>query len=206
MDGFSFNEFYQRNRRVVIWVILFLLLWLLRDFFGLVFLTFVLAIIAAPLAEYGERRLKLPHWLSLSLVYLMFLFVLASFVRFVVPSVTSEVNRMIGNLPETETRLIEVKNRLLDSYPTLRQPLNGYLRSALTDIGLPKGDIPLALFTFNVGVELGQLAFIGVVFGVMTLAKRIRLASVVDHRALPAATYTIGILAAFWFFERLAGF
>ena len=34
MAAFSFNEFYQRNRRVVIWVILFLLLWALRDFFA----------------------------------------------------------------------------------------------------------------------------------------------------------------------------
>jgi hydrogenase/urease accessory protein HupE len=85
--------------------------------------------------------------------------------------------------------------------------LHGFgFASALTDIGLPKGDIPLALFTFNLGVELGQLAFIGVVFSVLTLAKRIRLASVIGHRALPAATYVIGILAAFWFFERLAGF
>jgi predicted PurR-regulated permease PerM len=133
MAAFSFNEFYQRNRRVVIWVILFLLLWLLRDFFGLVFLSFVIAIVAAPIAELGTRRLKLPHWLALSIVYLLFLLVLASFVRFVVPSVASEVNRMIGNLPTTEQRLIEVKNRLVDRYPTLRQPLNGYLRSALPD-------------------------------------------------------------------------
>ena len=133
MAAFSFNEFYQRNRRVVIWVILFLLLWLLRDFFGVVFLAFVLAIIAAPFTEFGTRRLRMPHWLSLSLVYLLFLVVLASFVRFVVPSVASEVNRLIVNLPATETRLIEVKNRLLDRYPTLRQPLNGYMRSALPD-------------------------------------------------------------------------
>ena len=127
MATFSFNEFYQRNRRLVIWVILFVLLWLLRDFFGLVFLSFVLAIIAAPIAEFGTRRLRLPHWLALSIVYLLFLLVLASFVRFVVPSVASEVNRMIGNLPTTELRLIEAKNRLVDRYPTLRQPLNGYL-------------------------------------------------------------------------------
>jgi hydrogenase/urease accessory protein HupE len=85
--------------------------------------------------------------------------------------------------------------------------LHGFgFASALTDIGLPKGDIPLALFTFNLGVELGQLAFIGVVFSVLTLAKRIRLASVIGQRALPAATYMIGILGAFWFIERLAGF
>lgn len=133
MTTFSVNEFYQRNRRVVIWAILFGLLWLLRDFFGLVFLSFVLAIIAMPLAEFGERRLRLPHWLALALVYLLFLVLLASFVRFVVPSVASEANRMIGNLPETKHRLIEVKNRLVDQYPTLRQPLGGYLASALED-------------------------------------------------------------------------
>ena len=101
MSAFSLQEFYQRNRRVVIWVILFALLWLLRDFFGVVFLTFVIAIIATPLAGFGVRRLKMPHWLALSLVYVMFLLVLASFVRFVVPSVASEVNRMLENLPST---------------------------------------------------------------------------------------------------------
>ena len=47
VSAFSVNEFYQRNRRVVIWVILFGLLWLLRDFFAVVFLSFVLAIVAA---------------------------------------------------------------------------------------------------------------------------------------------------------------
>jgi predicted PurR-regulated permease PerM len=133
VSTFSLNEFYQRNRRVVIWVILFGLLWLLRDFFSVVFLTFVLAIIAAPLAELARRRAKMPQWLSLALVYVLFLVILSSFVRFVVPSVATEVNRLIGNLPLIEIRLIESKNRLVDQYPTLRQPLTGFLRSALAD-------------------------------------------------------------------------
>jgi len=63
----------------------------------------------------------------------LFLIVLASFVRFVVPSVASELNRMIGNLPATERTLIETKNRLVARYPTLREPINGFLRSALAD-------------------------------------------------------------------------
>ena len=133
MSTFSVNEFYQRNRRFVIWAVLFGLLWLARDFFALVFLTFVVAIIAAPLAEFGARRIRLPHWLALAIVYLLFLVVLASFVRFVVPSVGAELNRMIGNLPTTERRLIEIKNGVVERYPTLREPLAGYMRSALTD-------------------------------------------------------------------------
>lgn len=133
MSAFSVNEFYQRNRRLVIWVILFGLLWLLRDFFALVFLTFVLATFAAPLAAFGRRRMRLPHWAALSLVYLVFVVVLASFVRFVAPSVASELNRMVENLPTTEARLLEAKNRLINRYPTFRQPLGGFLASALDD-------------------------------------------------------------------------
>ena len=158
MAAFSFNEFYQRNRRVVIWVILFLLLWALRDFFAIVFLTFVLAIIAAPLAEIGQRRLRLPHWASVTVVYVFFLIVLATFVRFVVPSVASELNRMIENLPQTEASLIETKNRLVRSYPTLREPLNGYVRSALADERRAMVDELLSSERARLGITDAQVA------------------------------------------------
>jgi len=85
--------------------------------------------------------------------------------------------------------------------------LHGFgFASALTEGGLPPGDVPLALFAFNVGVEAGQLAFIAVVLSVLAVAERMQLPAVVGRYALPVATYTIGILAAFWFFERLARF
>lgn len=85
--------------------------------------------------------------------------------------------------------------------------LHGFgFAGALTDIGLPQRDIPLALFTFNVGVEIGQLAFIGAVLGVIALTKRIKVTPIFSRYAMPAATYTIGALAAFWFIERLAAF
>jgi hypothetical protein len=85
--------------------------------------------------------------------------------------------------------------------------LHGFgFASALTEIGLPRGDIPLALFAFNVGVEIGQLIFISVVMGGLACAKWIGVPPLVQRRALPIATYAIGILAAFWFIERLAGF
>ncbi len=158
MAAFSFNEFYQRNRRVVIWVILFLLLWALRDFFAVVFLTFVLAIIAAPLAEIGMRRLRLPHWAAVTLVYLTFLGVLGSFVAFVVPSVVAQLNITIQNLPSTEAAVIETKNRLVQSYPALREPINGFLRSALADDRLDVVDLELDYERQRLGLTEAQLA------------------------------------------------
>jgi len=133
VSTFSLNEFYQRNRRFVIWVILVLLLWLLRDFFAVVFLAFVLAIVAAPIADFAMRRLRLPHWASVTVVYMIFLIVLFSVVSFVVPSVANEVRRMIENLPATEATLIETKDSVVRRYPALREPINGLLRSALAD-------------------------------------------------------------------------
>ena len=158
MAAFSFNEFYQRNRRVVIWVILFLLLWALRDFFAIVFLTFVLAIVAAPLAEIGQRRLRLPHWASVTVVYVFFLVVLATFVRFVVPSVASELGRTIDNLPQTEASVIDLKNRVVRSYPTLREPINGYVRSALAEDRLALVERELEAERNRLGITESALA------------------------------------------------
>ena len=56
------------------------------------------------------------------------------------------------------------------------------------------------------GVELGQLAFIAVVLGVIALARRLPLPGLVERYALTATTYALGGLAAFWFVERVAGF
>ena len=77
---------------------------------------------------------------------------------------------------------------------------------ALAEIGLPRGDVPLALFAFNVGVELGQLAFIAAVLGLYGLAKRVERTAPLGAWVRPAAPYAIGILASFWFFQRLASF
>lgn len=67
-------------------------------------------------------------------------------------------------------------------------------------------DIPLALFAFNVGVELGQLAFIAAVLSALAAAKRLPLPTAITRNAPRAATFVIGSLAAFWFIERVAGF
>jgi hydrogenase/urease accessory protein HupE len=85
--------------------------------------------------------------------------------------------------------------------------LHGFgFASALTEIGLPQGDIPLALFAFNVGVEVGQLLFIAAVLGALRLGKWIKFPVFVERPAKLVTTYAIGIMAAYWFIERLAGF
>ena len=75
---------------------------------------------------------------------------------------------------------------------------------ALSEVGLPQHAIPIALLFFNVGVELGQLAFVFVVLGVLAGARR--LAPRVPAWGWRAAPYAIGSVAMFWVIERVAGF
>ncbi|MFO1393806.1 MAG: HupE/UreJ family protein [Steroidobacteraceae bacterium] len=81
--------------------------------------------------------------------------------------------------------------------------LHGFgFASALTSAGLPPQDVPIALASFNVGVEIGQLAFVGLV---LALERSFRILEVHWPRwvqALPG--YTVGVLGAFWTIQRVA--
>ena len=73
---------------------------------------------------------------------------------------------------------------------------------ALAEVGLPTAEIPLALFSFNVGIELGQLAFVGAVLLVIAALRRLPIAWPQWAKAVPA--YGIGTMATLWFLERAA--
>jgi hypothetical protein len=73
---------------------------------------------------------------------------------------------------------------------------------ALAEIGLPQGDIPLALLSFNLGIEAGQIVFVAAVLAARAAAALLSLRPPARAALVPA--YVIGSLAAFWFFERLA--
>jgi hypothetical protein len=86
----------------------------------------------------------------------------------------------------------------------------GFAR-ALLEVGLPAGDVPLALLAFNIGVEIGQLMFIAVVLLAGVLLRRLyprlmTLACAPGGPGLRATGYAVGTLAAFWVIERVAAF
>jgi predicted PurR-regulated permease PerM len=129
--AFSLDRFYQVNRRALIWLILLGLLWLLSDFFALVFLTFVVAFTALSAVRLLQTHLRIPYTLSLIGVYLALLLGLAVFVSLIVPNVVRETNRFAGNIGEIQQTLIRVKTGFLEQYPGWRRPFIAYLRSVV---------------------------------------------------------------------------
>ncbi|UCC57193.1 MAG: HupE/UreJ family protein [Gammaproteobacteria bacterium] len=75
---------------------------------------------------------------------------------------------------------------------------------ALSEIGVPQHEVPLALFMFNVGVETGQLLFIAAVLSLIALLKRLPLTA--PHGAWRLLPYSIGGVAAYWTIDRVMSF
>ncbi len=83
--------------------------------------------------------------------------------------------------------------------------LHGFgFAGALIEVGLPESAIPLALLFFNLGVEMGQIAFVLAVLATTAVARRYLRTRQSSIRF--AAAYGIGTVAAFWSIERIAAF
>jgi hydrogenase/urease accessory protein HupE len=83
--------------------------------------------------------------------------------------------------------------------------LHGFgFAGALSEIGLPAGHIPVALLFFNVGVEVGQLLFVGAVLSFVALVRLRR--RPLRHWAGLVPPYLIGSVAMFWVIQRVSVF
>jgi len=72
--------------------------------------------------------------------------------------------------------------------------------SVLFDAGLPSEEIPIALLGFNLGLEIGQLGVIAIVWAGYAVVRSAIPQRWRENRTVPA--YVIGSLAAFWVIER----
>jgi hydrogenase/urease accessory protein HupE len=173
--------------------------------FGIDHLLFVLALI---IITSGLRKIiktitafTLAHSITLSLAVL-------GFVNFPGPPVEAVIALSIVFLAMEIIKNQKGKQTLTSRKPWLVAFTFGLLHGlgfagALADVGLPQTETPLALAFFNVGVELGQIAFVLVVALVMSLSARKKTWSIALQK-VPA--YAIGSVAAFWLIERIAGF
>jgi hypothetical protein len=80
--------------------------------------------------------------------------------------------------------------------------LHGFgFASALTSAGLSRAELPIALLSFNVGVEIGQLRFVPLI---LLLERAFRILEIRwPHWVQVVPGYTVGSLGAFWTAQRI---
>ena len=108
------------------------------------------------------------------------------------------------------------RQTLTHRFPLLATGLFGLLHgfgfaSVLREVGLPPTELPTALLFFNVGVEIGQIVFVVVIYaaglGWQAAMRRSRFGRrgfmVEGSPAATATAYAVGAIASFWTIERL---
>jgi len=172
---------------------------------GIDHLLFVLALIIITSGKW--RILKtitaftLAHSITLSLAAL-------GYVNFPTPPVEAVIALSIVFLAVEIIKNLNGEKTLTSQKPWLVAFTFGLLHGfgfagALANIGLPQQDIPWALAFFNVGVEIGQIAFVLVVLVFIKLLSYKKNWPIFVKK-IPA--YAIGSMAAFWLIERVVRF
>ncbi len=127
------------------------------------------------------------------------------------PPVEAAIALSIVLVAAEAARMQGGKVSLTARYPWLVAFVFGLLHGfgfagGLLEIGLPQTDVPLALFTFNLGVEIGQLVFVTGVFAALTLASRAKWIAPGATASRISIGYGVGALATFWVIDRLTAF
>jgi hypothetical protein len=73
--------------------------------------------------------------------------------------------------------------------------------SVLREFGLPREALAWSLFSFNVGVEIGQLIIVGIVATTLEFVRRQN--PVIGRRVAVAGSYVVIAAGAFWFIQRV---
>ncbi|MCK5814550.1 MAG: HupE/UreJ family protein [Flavobacteriaceae bacterium] len=172
---------------------------------GIDHLLFVLALIIITKGKWKIIKtvtaFTIAHSVTLSLAAL-------GFVNFPTPPVEAVIALSIIFLAVEIVKNQDGKETLTSKKPWLVAFTFGLLHGfgfagALSDIGLPQQDIAFALAFFNVGVEIGQIAFVLVMLVLIKLLSYKKDWSIFTKRIPP---YAIGSLATFWMIERIIGF
>jgi len=72
---------------------------------------------------------------------------------------------------------------------------------ALQEVSIPRAELPAALFTFNLGVELGQLLLLALF---LPFVLRLGRANWFTRRAVPALSLAVVLAGVGWFVARVS--
>lgn len=104
--SFNIADFIRTNKAIFIWLAFGAILYLFRDMFGLVFITYVMCFITFSVTEWWREKLKINRRLCIIAVYLMFCLLIGLFLFSLVPRLLNETRSFSEQLPRA-MRIIE---------------------------------------------------------------------------------------------------
>ncbi len=99
--AFDLNQLFQTNKKAFIWAAFFSLLYLVRQLFGLVFITFILCFIFNNIVRFFDHRTRLPRRVILIVVYLLLVATVVGVLSEVMPRMATESKIFLRQFPES---------------------------------------------------------------------------------------------------------
>jgi predicted PurR-regulated permease PerM len=127
----NLSEFVRANKKVAIWAAFFALLFLVREVFGLVFLTFILAYIFNNAVVKLERHFRLKRYYWTVAVYLLFVSVVTSLMIMAMPRIITEAKDFFNKLPESMNAIRLYLDELAHKQPQMT-PFLASVKEAIT--------------------------------------------------------------------------
>ena len=100
---FNISEFIRTNRVYFIWAMFMGILYLFRDMFGLVFITFIMGFIVSNIAHKLRKNYRINRRTSIVLIYIMFLVGIIAFLTHIPARLLSEAISFTEQLPQSMT-------------------------------------------------------------------------------------------------------
>lgn len=124
--SFSIGELARTNKVFLIWTAFGALLYLFRDMFGLVFITYVMCFITHSVTSPLRRIFGLHRRLMVVTVYLVFLLLIGAFLFFLTPTLLGEARNFTAQIPRALATI--------DAWATANASASGFLVPVLEQI------------------------------------------------------------------------
>ncbi|MGI9530277.1 HupE/UreJ family protein [Lutimonas sp.] len=100
------------------------------------------------------------------------------------------------------------KSSLTHRYPWLLAFAFGLIHGlgfagALSEIGIPADEVPISLLFFNLGIEMGQIAFVLVILALYKVSKVFSISNENEMKLGKMCMYAAGTMAMYWGIERI---
>lgn len=141
---FRIDRFYRLNRRALTWAAFFALIYLLRDYFALLFLMFVISFFAYPACQSLIVRAKINRVFAITFVYACLLACYAALGYWIVPRLIAEVSGLQQSLPKIQQSVKELRGSIMRRYPEAAE---------LVETHLPEDRIDEAIEGYNKRLE-----------------------------------------------------
>jgi predicted PurR-regulated permease PerM len=110
------QRFYSINRRIVMWIVFFVILFLIRDFFALVFMAFIFGFVMRKVAKIVAGTTRVPYWAAVVVPYLGAVALLVLLLLTAIPRLVDEGAKFSRRVPTLFTTLADEVKKAAPRY------------------------------------------------------------------------------------------